>query len=452
MSQTLPKRIGIIGAGFSGTALLAAIARFVKDPVEIILFEKTGSFALGEAYKTPYYFHLLNVRAKDMSAFEDAPDHFLQWLQRHPEIHAYADAAQPLAEQFMPRKLYGEYLRDVLAESQSGSVQVVLETAEAIDILVDAGKNQAAIILQDGRQYVVDQVVLALGNAAPSAFPFPVEAAQCIAHSWDYTAPARIRKHDPVMIVGTGLSMIDAVLTLYHQGHRGVIYGLSRHGLLPLRHADHSAPFALQQEKLSTKLSELTRYINTAGRSLINQGEDWRSVINAVRPHVVKLWQGISAQDKKRFVRHMLPYWNIHRHRVHTAIADLLTKLEGEQQLQIIAGRILAVDHDEVLIKLRGQDETKSVTAKWLINCMGPSMHAVSQPILAALLKRGLAALDASKLGLALNEHGALIDDKGNISSLLFAIGPLRRATEWETSAVPEIRKQSFDLATYFFG
>ncbi len=451
MKRTLPKRIGIIGAGFSGTALLAAISRLAKNPVEIIVFEKTGHFALGEAYKTPYYYHLLNVRAKDMRALEDEPNHFLQWLQRHPSINAYSDPAVPLAEQFMPRKLYGEYLTDILKQSQLGKVHVTLATAEVVDVIPNAAQDQAVIILQDGQQYSVDQVVLAMGNPSPAAFPFPVQALHNIAHPWDYTAPTSIPKHDSVLIVGTGLSMIDAVLTLHHHGHQGMIYGLSRHGLLPLRHADYSAPFELDKN-LSTTLTDLSRYVCAESRHLKTQGADWRSVMNAIRPQVVKLWQAMTVKDKKRFVRHLLPYWNIHRHRVHTGIADLLAQMESAKQLHIMAGRVLKVEGDKVVIKLRGQDHTLQLNAQWLINCMGPSMHPVSQPLLAALLKRGLATLDESKLGLALCRNGRLIDEKGNISSILCAIGPLRRATEWETSAVPEIRKQCFDLANYLFG
>ena len=219
-----------------------------------------------------------------------------------------------------------------------------------------------------------------MGNPPPADFPFPVTATQYIAHSWDYTAPARIPKDDPVLIVGTGLSMIDTVLTLHHQGHQGYIYAVSRHGLLPLRHVNHSAPFPLREAELPRTLSGLSRYITTASRDLHKQGADWRSVMNAIRPHVVRLWQSINHDDKKRFVRHVLPYWNIHRHRVHTAIADLLTKLACEKQLQVVAGRVLKANHNDVLIKPRGTHKTMTLTAKWLINCMGPSMRVHRSP------------------------------------------------------------------------
>ena len=146
--------------------------RLAQAPIEIILFEKTGRFALGEAYKTPYFFHLLNVRAKDMSAFEDEPNHFVQWLTAHPDIKKYADPAYPLAEQFMPRKLYGQYLNDILKQSQRNHVQVRLETAEAVDVIPDLKTNQFAIVLQDGRQCVVDQVVWRWAIRRLLIFPF----------------------------------------------------------------------------------------------------------------------------------------------------------------------------------------------------------------------------------------------------------------------------------------
>ena len=58
LDQGSPLKIGIIGAGFSGTALTAVLHRMAQKPIEIILFDKTGCFGVGDAYNTPFPFFI----------------------------------------------------------------------------------------------------------------------------------------------------------------------------------------------------------------------------------------------------------------------------------------------------------------------------------------------------------------------------------------------------------
>lgn len=445
-------RIGIIGAGFSGTALSAAFHRFTDRPLEIFLFEKATQFGLGDAYRTPYPFHLLNVRAQDMSAFEDEPGHFVDWLNSNQHAYAYLDKSQPLATQFAPRMLYGHYLQHLLEVIQVDStsrVKLKLVPEEVVDI--HYADNQATLALKNQQTVNVDKVVLALGNNPPTAFPFPVSSAtKCIPNSWDYLALEQIATHDPVLIVGTGLSMIDAVLTLYHQHHQGKIYAISRHGLLPLPHADAMSPYSLQ-DHLPIELRAITKYLRTQSKMHVNKGGDWRAVVNALRHEIPKLWEKWQLLDRKRFLRHALPYWNIHRHRVHTTLIDLLAKLCASQQLTILSGRIESVENENAKVKLRLTNTISQIETKWLINCMGPalSMRLVSQPLICSLLKRSIAAIDPLELGFDMATTGALREKTGQFSNWLYTLGPPAKSAFWESSAVPEIRKQSFNLVKH---
>lgn len=452
IEQSQPLKIGIVGAGFSGTALVANLHRLSQTPVEISLFEKTGNFGAGYAYSTPYHFHLLNVRAHDMSAFENEPLHFVNWVKEHPEISSSLDPIEPISDQFLPRLYFRYYLKHLLKTVHADSsphVKLKLESAEVIDVVPK--KNQLELIQADGKVMIFDKVVLALGNHQPSVFPFPVEKIKCIINPWDYKAPLQIAKDDPVFIIGTGLSMIDIVLTLHDQKHQGKIYALSRHGLLPLPHADNKPPILLMKEDLSQNLNQLIKQIRITTKDYIKSGGDWRSVINALRQYVPTMWSHAHLADKKRFLRHVLPYWNIHRHRVHHKIADLLAEKFAKKQFNLLSGRVIEVKNELATIKIRNTHEITQIETKWLINCMGPSLNttSISQPLIASLIKRGIACVDSLNLGLMTSSTGALQAASGNISSTFYTLGPLRKGMIWESGAVPEIRKQSLDLAKH---
>jgi len=450
-------RIGVIGAGFSGAALAACLHKLNylnhhRAHIEIFLCEKRGTFGLGEAYSTPYPFHLLNVRANDMSVFEDQPGHFAEWLKLNHDIKDSLDKDLPFGEQFAPRILYGKYMRDLLRNIQvadaEGKCRLHMEETEVID--VNQIENQAELVLADRRRITVDKVVIASGNSQPQGFPFPVSGDVKLAKNpWDYRAPEQIDQREPVLIVGTGLSMIDTVLTLHHQGHEGKIYGLSRHGLLPLSHSNNKAPAKLNASEMPRNLRQLMRYLRAHSKELMKSGGDWRAIINAFRLHVPQIWAQTSISDRERFLRHGLPYWNIHRHRVHSKIADLLADLQACGQMEIIAGRVLAVENGAAKIQLRHSSVTKVINITWLINCMGPSLSVKSfnKPLEQGLLQRGLAKLDDLQIGFSVAADGALLNAAGQASTILYAVGPPRKSICWESGAVPEIRKQCFDLA-----
>lgn len=435
-------KIAIIGAGFAGTALAATLVRYSQHPLEITLIEKDGCFGAGAAYRTPYSFHLLNVRAKDMSAFADEPMHFVEWLQKNKPDLATDEA---LADRFVPRQFYAQYLAAILAAT-SNHVQLQLLHAEVVDV-----KNMAeggCLYLQDGQQLFADKVVFALGNPAVSAFPFPVGAGMhTINNPWDYTAPQHIPTDESVLIVGTGLSMIDTILTLYNQNHRGKIYAVSRHGLLPLPHSAPAPIVRLQPFSLSTQLSKVYRQIREQAGAYLEAGHDWRQLMQVLREHVPSVWQQLSLADKKRFLRHVLPYWNIHRHRVHPQLDALLKKLMTLKQLQIIAGNVLAASDANVRIRERSTQQEIILPLNWLINCLGPSLNLKNQQCLASLITSGDAQLDALQLGIVCNEAGALISKTKHISTTYYILGAYRKGGSWETNAVPEIRQQVHTLA-----
>jgi len=438
--------IAIIGAGFTGTALAANLHALHTSEITISLIEKRNSFGLGEAYSTPYWHHLLNVRAKEMSAFEEDATHFMRWLQKNaPEQVCLND----LPDHFAPRLLYGRYLQSLLDELQHApKLRLNLVQDEAIGVESHTGLQH--IKLKKGNVLQADKVVLATGNGLPSAFPFPVTADfNQIADPWDFTAPVKIPSDAAVMIVGTGLSMIDAVLTLHQQQHRGKIYGLSRHGLLPLRHTSAQGKLELSQP-LPSNVKFLISFLKAeAERQQVND-IDWRLVINGFRVRFPDLWKQASLDERKRFLRHALVYWNIHRHRVDDPIADILEELQAKHQLEIIAGHLKSAQQRQVFVAPRGKQHVQQYQVDWLINCMGPAMRINKHlPLIHSLLTQNLARLDPLQLGFDIADNFALIQQSGKISNQLYTIGPPAKGINWTCSSVPEIRRQCAALAKH---
>lgn len=447
MEQNSPLKIGIVGAGFSGVAMAAHLARFAAAPVAVQLFEKSGTFARGAAYNTPYSFHLLNVRAQEMSLFDDQPSHFVDWLRMQGEEF---DNSQ-ISNRFVSRLLYGKYLHSALHDIQhdkSKDFRLGLVQAEVSDITLSEGQVQ--LLTDEGGAFQVDKVILALGNPAPSRFPFEVApGVSCIHDPWEFRAPEKISRHETVVILGSGLSMIDVVLTLFHQGHEAPIYAISRHGLLPLTHAINKTEDIFLPRDLPTTLRKLTKKL----REMVTQKEsslhDWRSLMNVLRRHAPDLWGSLELTDKKQFMRHLLPYWNIHRHRVPVQVDEILKSLMEKKQLQVLPGRILSADDNYLHVKIRGTDEIRRFAFDWLINCTGPSLASQpkSQTLTHNLISRGLATQDPLRLGFVTAPCGGMIDSEGRASDQIYTLGPPARGMMWECGSVPEIRKIAKNMA-----
>lgn len=428
------QRVAIVGGGFSG-AMLAA--RLAEQGVASTLIDRTGRFGLGVAYSTPFDGHLLNVRSNRMSAIDGRPDDFVAWLKaRHP------DRADP--EGFAPRRLYGLYVQDRLAAAEAAHPGRIERTTGEVAALEDG-----AVRLADGRTVRADAIVLATGNPAPkTADPErDGEAGRVIGDPWTAGALDRIGPEDDVVVVGTGLTMVDMVLWLQARGWRGRARALSRRGLKPRGHEarpDTPVPPTddLKAAAPSARLHEARR---------LSRDEGWRGVMEGLRPITAELWAEADTATRARFVRHLRPWWDVHRHRIADAIAAAIAALEAEGRLTITAGRVRRIDQDDEGVTLtfrpRSGPEQPPITGRWLIDCTGPGHDPAKDPLTGPLIAAGAARLDALRLGLDLDGQGRVLRADGTADPRLFVLGPPARAAFWETIAVPDIRKRIEDVA-----
>jgi uncharacterized NAD(P)/FAD-binding protein YdhS len=452
--------IAIIGAGFSGTMVAAHLLRLgCPTATTIVLIERTGRFTAGVAYGTSCDSHLLNVPAGRMSAFDNGPDHFLSWARtRNPCITGGT---------FVQRRLYGDYLAHVLNDAEAHSpsaIRLVRVPGQAISIS-PFDHEQLTVDLGGGGLLRADAVVLAIGNFPP-AHPCGVDTASCssVRYSRDPWAEGAldVSAHEPVLLIGTGLTMLDIALALRDQGHRGVIHAISRRGLLPQPHR-HSATPPPQHDRPGDLDSwpRTARGLLRALRAEVDlgaaRGVDWREVVTSLRADTPALWQSLPMHERRRFLQHLRPFWETHRHRAAPLIAQQVQAMIDAGQLQVMAGRVVGLRAGstdvEVRIRRRGTDGETCVRVARVINCTGPDtdLARVDEPLIADLRKRGVNRPDSLGLGLDTTPDGSIINANGRPCRRLWLVGPLRKGQLWENTAVPELRIEAERLARRLF-
>jgi uncharacterized NAD(P)/FAD-binding protein YdhS len=424
----------IVGAGFSGTMLAVQLARLGE--LRVTLVERGPAPGRGIAYATRDPAHLLNVRAGKMSAFPDDPGHFARWL---------AGRGLGGAEDFARRRDYGAYLQEQLLAAQAGG-RLALVRGEAVG--VEANGDGARVRLAGGRTIAAQRVVLASGNLPPRGLAaFDQAAPSYCGDPWRPGLAEGLGADDVVLLVGTGLTMVDSAVALADAGFAGRIVAVSRRGLLPRVH-EAAAPAEIAPIAPGQNVTALLRAVRSNA-----ERRGWRATIDALRPQTAALWRGASAGQRARFLRHLRPWWDVHRHRIAPAIADRIESLRAAGRLDLVAGRILAAAPAEgtvrVTIRPRGISRKRTIAAARIVNCTGADgdLDGIADPLLAGLAAAGLVRADAHRLGIDTEADGAAVGADGAPSSFLFAIGPLTRGRDWEATAVPELRVQAEALA-----
>ncbi len=184
-------------------------------------------------------------------------------------------------------------------------------------------------------------------------------------------------------------------------------------------------------------------------------GVDWRSVIDCLRPVTHRIWQSLPVVEQRRFLRHVRPYWEAHRHRVPPQIADVLFDMKEEGQLFFSSGRITGYTEQDgtaqITYRRRGGSADRELRVDRVVNCTGSETDCrrIDDSLITGLFAQGLARPDSLFLGLDVTEDGAVRDRGGEPSTSIFAIGPTRKGCLWETTAVTEIREQCVKLADH---
>ncbi len=439
MERGMTNTIAIIGGGFTGT--LAAINLLRHGDAKLLLIERHAAAGEGLAYGAAHPAHLLNVRAANMSAFPDDPEHFRRWLA------ARDVSADP--NPFVPRLRYGDYLRDLLGEAQAAAAgRLEIVHGDAVDVVRADGCTH--VTLADGRVVTVDTVMLAVGNLPPHSPPGmgDLPAHLYAPDPWAKGALDGLGKGDTVMALGTGLTMVDVVLALRARGFAGRIVAMSRRGQLPHPHAAAGAPADPLRERPRETGAALLRRVRARANEI-----GWRPAIDELRRFTQDMWRAASDVERARFLRHLRPWWDIHRHRIAPSVADALAALRRDGTLTICGGRILGTEAEghclAVSWRPRGETDAQTLRPARIINCTGPQgdLLRADEPLLRALVARGTIRPDTLRIGIDVDAQSRTVATDGTGNDWLYALGPMTRGEFWEIVAVPDIRVQSWSVA-----
>jgi uncharacterized NAD(P)/FAD-binding protein YdhS len=446
----------IIGAGFSGTMAAVHLLRQTESPITVGLVERTSEFARGLAYRTRDMSHRLNVPAAKMGAFPDDIEGFYGWLQSRPDRLRAAGINSAYPGAFVPRTLYGEYLADLLAEAEAISPRLQKIGAEAID-LVPLLSGSFRIEFVDAPPLIADQVVLALGNFPPGdpslknrAFH---QSTRYLVDPWSDETRAKLSENGNVLVLGSGLTALDLLMSLSHSKPSGTIHVLSRRGLFPRPHLPVEAyPPFLHQDHLPSSVRMLCRLVRQEIKRAQANGKDWRGVVDSIRPLSQPIWRALSREDRRRFLRHLKAFWEPHRHRVAPEVLAIKESLETRGRLCCYRGRIVTIVETAKYLEVTFHQggEHRSLRVSYVINCTGPecNYHKLKDPLIVQLFARGLIVPDPLFLGLDVGAGGAILNLLGERVKNLYTLGSPQKGILFETTAVPEIRVQAKDLAT----
>ncbi|MBI1291892.1 NAD(P)-binding protein [bacterium] len=444
-----PRRtIAIVGGGASGVILAAHLMKVSGGNVRASVIERDPRIGRGIAYSTELPEHRLNVAASRMSAFTEDPSHLLSWFRnKYPE-------ARDEPGRFLQRREYGQYLADVFAAaaaSASGSGGLVHIKAECASIVQVPGGLE--LRLSNGTSLASQIAILATGH---DPGPHPDRG---FASAGASVPPIDCDRR--VVILGSGLSMIDAWLTLQARGHRGEIVAVSRRGLLPLPHGEHRNPIKLDRADIpfGTELSYFVRWFSDLIDEREAAGGDWRDVIDGIRPFNQQIWRDWPISAKRRFLSHAKAWWDVHRHRIAPDVHARAHEAIADGKLRLIAGKVSDIADRgnrtaDLVVRLRRSGDRIALQDVSVLDCTGIIRDPAtgSNPLISSLITAGMARTDPLRIGLDVTPDCAIVNFRGEPSDRLFAIGPLTRGTFFEIDAVPEIREQCQRLAVGLVG
>jgi uncharacterized NAD(P)/FAD-binding protein YdhS len=422
--------VAIIGGGYSGTILAAQLAR---RGIDAVLIDGSGRMGRGVAYSTREPAHLLNVRAEGMSAWAGDPDHFARRFEAEGGDRGG----------FAERRLFGRYLDEILAEALASGRTEAVHAAAVAAKRSDAGWE---VTLEDGTTLAADALALGIGNQQPEPLSaFGSAGERFISNPWGEESRAAVAElaqtGASALLVGTGLTMVDLVLSLDAAGHRGRIVALSRRGLIPRSHAHFDAAPVELDDVPQGSVRALWRWLRRRSAEV-----GWRAAVDSLRPHSHRLWQSLDGEQQRRFLRHARPWWDVHRHRIAPEVARKVHDMVADGRLEIVAARIISATSSdsglEVCFRRRGANSPQAEGFAFAFNCTGP-LHSIARtrdPLLRSLLDGG--AVRADHLGIGLE-----VDGEARAGERLWALGPLTKGRYWEIIAVPDIREQAARVA-----
>ncbi|MDP9588359.1 UNVERIFIED_ORG: putative NAD(P)/FAD-binding protein YdhS [Shinella zoogloeoides] len=449
--------VAIIGGGFTGAALAYHLAGLVRaEAVRIVVYEPRANLGGGLAYDTAEPVHRINVPASRMSLIPSEGSHFQDWLVGTGALDDDADATTPDGHVFARRSAFGHY---VAAQLQPLLAAGVVEHHRARVVGVARAGKAWRIETEDGAGLVADHLVLATSHPGPQA-PAGIERAlaghpRYVADATRPSALAAIRPHDRVLIVGTGLTAADIIAALDAAGHSGRITAVSRRGL---RSRGHNLlpqePFGEFADPPSRTAGALLRQVRRTIAVAEAHGVTWHAVFDRLRAQGGDIWRALPVSERRRLVRFLRPYWDVHRFRIAPQVEAAIERRLSTGGLDFHAASLAAVSRepdDTISVTFRPRRGGQPFEGRYdaLVLATGPGHGSIlsSQPCLSGLAEAGILQVDNVGLGIAVDADSRVIDKDGASMRDLYVAGPLARGTFGELMGLPQVTEHALFVA-----
>jgi uncharacterized NAD(P)/FAD-binding protein YdhS len=318
-------------------------------------------------------------------------------------------------EAFTTRRLYGDYLKEQfdhyfeLARKEGMKVDLIRASA----VSIEPSENQYRVQLSNGQEAVCNHLVLALGTPISNMYGELLKYDNYFDSPWPSSKILEnVPREEPVAILGSSLSAIDALMTLADNEHIGPITFYSLDGLLPrvqvekpehyeCQHLTISNLHKIQREKLRSPLvSEVFRLFIKEAEHFAGKSIDWKkadradmspherlkqdieisnkggdALINipyALRYDSSVMWKLFDESAKKKFKKWLGNYWAINRHCMPMINATRIEKLFDSGQLRVVSD-LDDVSYDDKEKKFVLSYQDKSDKVGYLINATGPA-------------------------------------------------------------------------------
>ena len=438
--RKVPLSVCLVGGGFTGAAAAIACLARLERPFRLVVVEPNASLGRGVAYGASYPLHLLNARTRDLSVRASQPGDFLNWAFRQlDQGENHAGLHDGLAHTFLPRQLFGEYVRERFFEAAEARPDVEVKIVNAVATTCVGGGGHFTLHFDRQEPLEADIVLLATAYGLTASTPTGALA------PFSVIPPARFANAKSLALIGSGLTMVDVLLSARRHGFQGQVTVISPRGQLPRPHAAKGVvPHEIGLPR-SKRLSGLTAAVAIACAAAEAHGTPWQAIINGLRSSLQDIWRRLPVDEQSRFLRHVRPLWDAHRHRLPLEVHGRLQAEFNEGRAVHLHGRVTKVERDgqgfKLILTRRGSKRAEVMTMDLAFDCTGHRPDLKS-PLISSLVSQGAAREDAHGLGLDVEPNGQVLSKNGAPTRGLFALGPLCQGSLWEIIAVPEIVRQ----------
>lgn len=451
-AERAASRVAIIGGGYTGAIIAKLLVeRGLHALEEVSVFEPRDRLGCGLAYDVQDADVRLNVAAHRMRAIPGTPTAFLDWLQRSGTLTVDPQAVTPEGI-FARRRDFGRFMQAQLAPHlERGAIRHLQQAVRA----VDRQNDQWRVTGSRGAVVTADIMILATGHP-PACRPAVIDRLDPLTagRAVDVFAPNafdRVGGADPILIMGSGLTALDALARLDALGHDGKVTLLSRSGQMPRPHAGGGfSPFGNFRGADLTSTRRLLARVRATIAEAEAQGIPWQSVFDALRQHAQEIWQGLPMHERQRFLRRLRRWYDVHRYRMPPQTSAVLERGLDIGRVNLAVGNLKSVarDGEDLLAAIETRDGRTELRCRHILLATGPDFrdYASHQRFLLAMHREGFIQSDPLGLGLTCDAAGRAITVAGPPNTDLFVAGSPARPAFGELTGVPEIATQAASM------